>query len=583
MRYVLSFPAPQTHHLQVALELDRPGEAELFLPVWTPGSYLVREYARHLEGLEATDQAGLPVAVDRLDKHRFALHGAAAERVTVRYRIYANDLTVRTSHVDASHAFLAPASVFLGVRGREGQPHEIAVELPPGWQVATALPGGPSRFTASDYDQLIDSPLEIGQHLSARFTVRGVEHELAVWGHGEVELGHFAEDVQRIVEAQAAFWGGLPYPRYLFVLHLTGKGRGGLEHLGSSVLLAPRASFSDPEAYRDLLGLVSHELFHAWNVKRLRPAAFTPYDYDREQYTRLLWWFEGVTCYYEQLLLVRAGILSSAHHLQSLGKLVTSVLRTPGAGKLSVEEASALAWIKLYRPDENSGNSGVSYYLKGELTALALDLLLRRHGASLDEVMRRLWARHREGGVPEGGVEPVVAELTSAVEARTFFDRHVRGTGPLADDLQGELRQVGLALRRRPARNGDDKGGKAAKVEEGAASGWLGAELANGAKLTVTSVREGSPAWQAGLTADDELLAEGGFRLDRAGLQSKLERRGPGGTLRLTLFRRDELVKAVVTLGVPPEDTAWLEPEAAATEPQRAAFQAWCGVRWPGA
>jgi predicted metalloprotease with PDZ domain len=349
------------------------------------------------------------------------------------------------------------------------------------------------------------------------------------------------------------------------------------------VLLAPRTSFSDPEAYRDLLGLVSHELFHAWNVKRLRPAALTPYDYDREQYTRLLWWFEGVTSYYEQLLLVRCGLLTPQHHLQSLGRALTSLLRTPGAGKLPVEAASQLAWIKLYRPDENTANSGVSYYLKGELTALALDLLLRRHGASLDEVMRRLWARHLEGGVPEDGVEPVVAELAGAAEARSFFDRHVRGTAPLVDDLQRELGQLGLALRRRPARNGEDKGGKPAKVEDAAAAGWLGAELSNGAKLTVVSVREGSPAWQAGLTAEDELVAEGGFRLDKAGLQSRLERRGPGGTLRLSLFRRDELVKAVVTLGVPPEDTAWLEPEEAPSEAHRAAFQAWCGVRWPTA
>jgi len=467
------------------------------------------------------------------------------------------------------------------MRGREAQPHEVAVELPSGWQVATALPGGPSRFTAESYDQLIDSPLEIGQHRVARFEVQGVEHEIAVWGHGELDLARFTADVQRIVEVQAGFWGGLPYRRYLFVVHLTGKGRGGLEHLASAVLLAPRSAFTDPEGYRDLLGLVSHELFHAWNVKRLRPAALTPYDYDREQYTRLLWWFEGVTSYYEPLLLVRAGLLTPGQWLQSLGRALTTLLRTPGAEKLPVEAASQLAWIKLYRPDENTANSSVSYYLKGELVALALDLVLRRHGSALDEVVRRLWQRHREGGVPEGGVEPVVAELVGAAEAKAFFDRHVRGTGPLVEDLTRELGQVGVVLRRRPARNGDDKGGKPAKGEDGGAAGWLGAELSSGPRLSVVSVREGSPAWQAGLTADDELVAEGGFRLDRAGLQARLEQRGPGGVLRLTLFRRDELVKVAVTLAVPPEDTAWLEAAPAPGDAQRAAFQAWCGVRWP--
>jgi predicted metalloprotease with PDZ domain len=579
MRYLLSFPAPQTHHVQVALEIDRPGEAELFLPVWTPGSYLVREYARHLEGLEAADQAGRSVALERLDKHRFRLLGGGAEQVTVRYRVYANELTVRTSHVDATHAFLSPAGVFLGVRGREGAPHEVAVEPPPGWQVATALPGGPSRFTASSYDELVDSPLEVGQHEVVRFEARGVEHRIAVWGHGELDLARLGADLRRIVEAQAEFWGELPYPRYLLILHLTGKGRGGLEHQACAVLLAARSALADPEGYRDLLALVSHELFHAWNVKRLRPAALTPYRYGGEQYTRLLWWFEGATSYYEQLLLVRAGLLTPAQHLQALGRAFTTLLRTPGAEKLSVEAASQLAWIKLYRPDENSANSGVSYYLKGELIAFALDLLLRRHGASLDEVMRRLWARHRAGGVPEDGVEPVVAELVGAPAAAAFFDRYVRGTAPLAPDLA----LLGLALRRRPARSGDDKGGKPARTEEGAAAGWLGAELSNGPRITVVAVREGSPAWLAGLTADDELVAEGGFRLDRAGLQSRLEQRGPGGTLRLTLFRRDELVEVAVTLAAPPDDTAWLEPVEEPSEAQRAAYQAWSGARWPAA
>jgi predicted metalloprotease with PDZ domain len=579
MRYRISFPDPQTHHLQVALELDRPGQAELFLPVWTPGSYLVREYARHLEGLQAADEAGRAVAVERLDKHRFRLHAGGAERLTLRYRVYANELTVRTSHVDGTHAFLSPAGVFLGVRGREAQPHQVVVEAPPGWRVATALDGGPFEFTARDYDELVDSPLEIGPHEVARFEAMGREHEVAVWGRGNLDLGRLAADVKQIVEAQGAFWGGLPYRRYVFILHLAGKGRGGLEHAASAVLLVPRLSFSEDDGYRDVLGLVSHELFHAWNVKRLRPAALTPYDYAREQYTRLLWWFEGATSYYEQLLLVRAGLLPPARHLEALGKRYTAVARTPGAAKLSLEDGSQLAWIKLYRPDENTANSAVSYYLKGELVAFSLDLALRRAGSSLDEVLRRLWERHRQGGVPEDGVEAVVAELLGEVAARTFFGRFVRGTDPLEPDLA----LVGLALRRRPTRNADDKGGKPGKVEEGAVAGWLGAELANGPRLTVTSVREGSPAWLAGLTADDELVAEGGFRLDKAGLGSRLEERGPGGTLELTVFRRDELLQVEVPLATPPEDTIWLEPVPDPSEAQRAAYQAWSGVRWPGA
>lgn len=577
MRYTLSCPEPQTHHLHVALDLDRPGgDVELFLPVWTPGSYLVREFARHLEGLEATDEAGRPLRLERLDKHRWRLEGGAAARATVRYRVYANELTVRTSHVDGTHAFVSPAGVFLGVRGREGQEHRVRVEAPPGWRVATALAGGPEEFSARDYDELVDSPLELGTHELHVFEAMGKVHEVAVWGRGNLDLPRFVADVKRIVEAHGAFWGGLPYRRYLFIVHLGAKGRGGLEHAESTVLLLPRLGFGERDGYEDALGLVSHEFFHLWNVKRLRPAALTPYRYDAEQYTRLLWWFEGATCYYEQLALVRAGLRSPARHLEALGRQFTALARTPGAGKLPVEQSSLVAWVKLYRPDENTANSAVSYYLKGELVALALDLALRRAGASLDELLRQLYARHLAGGVPEDGVERLAAELLGEPAATAFFDRYVRGVAPLEPDLA----LVGLRLRHRPSRGADDKGGRPGRPED-AAAGWLGAELSSGPRLLVTSVREGSPAWRAGLTADDELLAEGGFRLDKASLADRLRERGPDGRLRLTLFRRDELLEVEVPLAPPPEDAAWLEPVEDPSEAQRAAFRAWCGAPWP--
>lgn len=577
MRYTLSCPEPQTHHLQVALQLDSPGgDVELFLPAWTPGSYLVREFARHLEGLEASDEAGRPLPVTRLDKHRWLLAAGGAARAVVRYRVYANELTVRTSHVDGTHAFVSPAGVFLGARGREGRVHRVTVEAPAGWRVATALEGGPFEFTARDYDELIDSPLELGTHEVATFEAMGALHEIAVWGRGNLDLPRFTADVRRIVEAHGGFWGGLPYRRYLFIVHLAGKGRGGLEHRDCTVLLLPRHAFGDAEGWEDALGLVSHEFFHLWNVKRLRPEALTPYRYEGEQYTRLLWWFEGATCYYEGLALVRAGLLSPARWLEGLGRRFTALARTPGAGKLPVEESSLVAWVKLYRPDENTGNSAVSYYLKGELVALCLDLALRRAGHSLDEVLKQLYARHQRGGVPEDGVERIVAELLGEATARLLFDRWVRGTAALEPDLS----LVGLALKRRASRGAEDKGGKPGKGEEPAA-GWLGAELAGGPRLTVTSVREGSPAWKAGLTAEDELVAEGGYRIDKASLAERQREKGPGGRLRLTLFRRDELLEVNVTLAAPPEDAAWVEPVAEPSAEQRAAFQAWCGAPWP--
>ncbi len=577
MRYHLSCPDPATHLFHLALEVERPGEAlELSLPVWTPGSYLVREFARHLEAVTATDDAGRPLAVERLDKRRWRVASAGAAAVTVRWRVYANELTVRTSHLDATHGFVSPAGVFLSVKGREAELHRVVVAPPPGWQVATALAGGPDEFTARDFDELVDSPLELGAHRLVRFEALGVAHELAVWGRGNADLTRLAADLTTIVEAVGRFWGGLPYQRYLFILHLTGRGRGGLEHMGSTAVLYPRLGFSDPEAYGEALSLLIHEFFHAWNVKRLRPAALTPYRYEGEQYTRLLWWFEGATSYYEQLLLTRTGLLPAGRYLRSLGRLLTQLARTPGAGKLTVEEASRLAWVKLYRPDENSANSGVSYYLKGELVALALDLALRRAGHDLDGVTREAYARWSATGLPEDGIEQLVAERLGAEAARALFDATVRGLGLPSLDLA----VVGLRLRRRVGQGSDDKGGTPGKGEERRA-GWLGAEFGGG--LTVKSVREGSPAWCAGLTVDDELLAEGGFRLDGKGLQQRLEEQGPGGRLRLTIFRRDELLELEVALAEPPEDALWLEPLPEATSAQRAAFTAWCGAEWPGA
>jgi predicted metalloprotease with PDZ domain len=583
MRHRLAISEPHSHLLELELEIDRPGPApELLLPVWTPGSYLIREYARHLEGLAAEDGGGRPLPVERLDKHRFRVSAQGAERVRVRYRIYANELTVRTCHLDGTHAFLNGAAVFLLVRGREREEQVLEIAPPRGWKVSTALAGGPATFTAEDYDALVDAPIEIGTHRTVRFTAAGKPHELAIWGRGNVDPDRLAADARRIVEASAALLGPPPYERYLFIVHLSDRRRGGLEHARSTTLHVARTGFFPPETYEETLGLLAHEFFHVWNVKRLRPAALVPYDYGREQYTRLLWWFEGATSYYEQLVLSRAGLVEPRRHLRRLGEALTSLERTPGARKTSVAEASFLAWVKHYRPDENTVNSAVSYYLKGELVALGLDLALRRAGSSLDALLLALLGRHGPGGagVPEDGVEQVAAELLGPEAARRFFDRFVRGTEP----LEPEWAVIGLRALRRAAHGLDDKGGTPPKADEGRGEpGWLGAEVPAGPKLVVKEVREGSPAHRAGLYAEDEIVAEGGFRVDRSALWDRLCERGPNGSLRLTVFRRDELVDVEVPLAKAPADTVWLEPVPAPTQAQRAAFEAWCGAKLPGA
>ncbi len=569
-------PEPHSHLFHVEATLDEPGgEVVLALPVWTPGSYLVREFARHLEGFTASDGRGAPLAWERIDKHRFRVRCGGVARALFRYRVYANDLTVRTSHLDGSHGYMNGANVLVHAEGRTQEPCVLEVVPPPGWLVTCPLDGGPTEFTVRDYDELVDSPVEVGTHALLEFAALGKPHTLAVWGRGELDLGSFAADLRRLVEQHGAMLGGLPYSRYLFLVHLSDRRRGGLEHARGTTLHVDRGGFTPRDAYLETLSLAAHEHLHAWNVKKLRPAALTPYDYSREQYTRLLWWFEGATSYYDHLVLARAGLLEAQGYLRHLGKALTELWRTPGATKVSLEEASLVSWVKHYRPDENSDNSTVSYYLKGELTALALDLLLRRQGRSLDELLRLLLDRHTDGGVPEDGIEKAVAWWIGADAARAFFDAQVRGTTPWTADLA----LVGLALRTRPADGPDDEGGKPGDPEEPGA-GWLGAELDD--DLEVTSVREGSPAWRAGLYPGDEIVAEGGVRMTAKKLQRRLADRGPGGTLHLHLFRRDELVTLAVQLGQAPSDTVWLEPLPEATPAQRAAFKAWCGAPHPG-
>lgn len=580
MRYRVRLPEPHSHLFHIEAEIDHPGkEVIVVFPVWTPGSYLLREYARHLEGFGAV-QEGKPLVVDRLDKHRFRIRTEGTSILTLRYRVYANELTVRTCHLDGTHGYLNGAAAFPYVPDREKEKCELVVEPPTGWKVSTALPGGPTRFTAENYDELVDSPIEIGTHRILSFTAMGKPHEIAVWGRGILDEGRFADDAKTIVETHGRFFGELPYERYLFIVHLGDKRRGGLEHASSSTLLVNRHHFFPKSEYEETLGLLSHEFFHLWNVKRLRPAVFVPFDYTREQYTRLLWWFEGVTSYYESLSLVRAGLLSTSSYLEGLGRGLTQLERTPGTRKMSLEEASFLAWVKHYRPDENTVNSAVSYYQKGEMVALALDLELRRKGASLDDLLLAVYRKYEGKGVPEDGVERETTVLLGEERASEFYGRYVRGQEPLSPALG--LSVVGLRLRSRLAEAFDDKGGTPGKRDlEKPDPGWLGAELSNGAKLVVTAVREGSPAYRAGLYSGDEIVAEGGFRVDRGGLEDRLRERGPQGTLWLTVFRRDELVEVVVPLAALPQDTLWLEQNPEAGELEREAFRSWCGQDWP--
>jgi predicted metalloprotease with PDZ domain len=542
--YRIDLAEPNTHHYRVTMELPQPAaEQRLSLPVWIPGSYMVREFGRHLSGLSAR-QGGRDVPLEQLDKTTWLARCEGRAALTVSYRVYAFDTSVRTAFLDKDRGFFNGTSLCLRAEGREQDGHRVRLEaLPKGWQVATAMRSvGRGTYEAAGYDELVDHPFELGRFWRGSFEACGVPHEFVVAGalpsfDGERLLA----DARRICEAQIRFWHGKarpPFERYVFMLNAVEDSYGGLEHRASTALIAARRDLprrhqpGSGDGYVRLLGLISHEYFHTWNVKRLKPADFAELDYTRENYTSLLWFFEGFTSYYDDLLLVRAGLIDEAKYLRLISTTLAGVLGTPGRKTQSVAQSSFDAWVKYYRSDENTVNATISYYTKGSLVALALDLALRtaKSASSLDELMRRLW-RDSEGGPIS---QKQILEAVRALGGRRIADdlsEWVHGTDDLP--LAPLLERFGLAWR-------DD-----------AASGLaneLGLKLSEGpiSGVQVKSVLRGSAAERAGLSPGDELIAVDGWRIRRLDDAQAWAR--PGQAFELLLIRDQR----VLTLPVEP-------------------------------
>ncbi|MCA1828257.1 MAG: M61 family metallopeptidase [Myxococcales bacterium] len=588
--YTFRIAQPETRRIEVELSVEARGASELDvrLPVWTPGSYLVREHQRHVDGLNARGDDGRELPVEKVDKSTWRVTVSGARTVRIAYRLHCFELTVRTNHVDATHAFLNPSAAAIFVVGREREPCSVRLQMPESWRAWVALPFSDGLYAAQDYDELADSPFELGtegSHTSHTFTAQGVPHELVVWGRGDFDPRRVIPDIIKIIDAEAAIFGGLPYgDSYLFILHLNDKGRGGLEHRRSCALLVPRFSFVQKSPYEDFLLLVAHEYFHLWNVKRLRPAAFTPYDWTRENHTRLLWAMEGLTSTYEVMALRRAGLVTPQRFLEIWAERCTQLLRTPGRLRMSLSQASFDAWIKHYRPDESTQNTTVSYYLKGSVVGFLLDLELRRRSGgarSLDDLVRVLFEKHRHPpGLPEDGVEKAAIELLGGETGlHEWFQRALHSTHEL--QLDEALAAVGLRAVQQPAKNADDKGGAAEEAPDPSAQprGWLGTTVREkSGALEITAVAEGSPAQLIGIAAGDEVAALDGFRTE---LKQRLNRAQPGQTVRLSLFRMDELLEVAVQLAPAPRDTVTFVSEAKASPEQLASRERWLGAAWP--
>jgi predicted metalloprotease with PDZ domain len=584
--YRLWIAEPQTHHFLVDLEADGvEGPARVVMPSWTPGSYLMREFPRNVVTFAAADGTGRPLAFAKADKNTWAVDAPADGRLRVRYLVYADELSVRTSHVDASHAFISGTSAFMYLEGRERDEVRLEVRAPQGWSVATALEEtAPNAFRAAGYDELADSPLEIGTHEVIAFEVDGVPHRYAVWGRGNLDRARLVADTTRIVRAERALFGELPYRAYTIILHLVPGGSGGLEHRDSTVLVADRWSFRGP-GYESFLGLVAHELFHAWNGKRLRPAVLGPFDYVRESYTRELWVVEGITSYYTELVLRRAGLISPQRFLEKQAEQVTRLIGIPGRLVQPLEDASFDAWIKFYRPDANSPNATISYYHKGALVALLLDLKIREateNRRSLDNVLRALWAEYgrRDTGFPERRVEEVASEVAGA-DLRPLFDRWLRSADEL--DFAPYLAAAGVALlpahEVRPGGAGAAPAPPVPPAEPGASQMRevkIGFQFKfDGGKTLVGNVLAGTPAWRAGVSAGDEILALDGLRVDAMSIGVRLQEKAPGSTAALTVFRRDELLTLQLPVESGPPTRLALRPVEAPTPEQRALFEDW--------
>lgn len=544
--YTLSFPDAQNSYVDVEARIPVEGrtELEVMMAVWTPGSYLVREYARHVEQVRAASEGGQALALVKTRKNRWRISAlGAATTVVLRYKVYGREMSVRTNWIERDFALINGAPTYLTLADDTGpRPHEVAIERPAGWTaVHTALPaveGQPDRFVAPDYGTLVDSPMLLGSPRTAEFEVGGKPHLLVDDGGGDVwNTARAARDVEAIVRAQQAFWGSVPYERYT-ILNVIHESRGGLEHLASTVVMASRWHQRLRPKYLQWLRLVSHEYFHTWNVKRLRPIELGPFDYERENHTRSLWIAEGITSYYDALLLHRAGLSTVDEYLEMLSDRLRAVQQTRGRAVRSLELASFDAWIRYYRKDENWANTDVSYYDKGAAVAWLLDARIREATGgkkSLDDVMRAAYTRFSgERGFATDAFYALASEV-AGVDLGPWFARYAAGTEDL--DYGPALRWLGLRL--------------AAGAD--ADAGWLGVQThAAGGRLVIAEVLREGPAWQAGLNPDDELLAIEGYRVTPGAYPERLRQYRPGTRITVLVARREKLVELPVVLGDPP-------------------------------
>ncbi len=591
-QYVVDFSDPAGHLIDVTLTLVSPkAKQTVSMPAWIPGSYMIREFAKNITTL-AAEQGGRVIAAKKIEKATWQLACDDSAPVTIRYRVYAWDRSVRTNYFDQSRGFVNPAALCLRDDAAAQSSCKLTVLAPQFadgkvWRCATSMTAskidarGFGEYSAADYDELIDHPLECAAFDEFSFDAGGVPHRFVISGKHRGDLERLKTDTQKICQAHIDLFGDTkpPFAQYLFQLHVVDEGYGGLEHRASTALICPRNNLPSKgdaaigEGYLELLGLISHEYFHAWNVKRIKPAAFTPYDTSRENYTRLLWLFEGFTSYYDELMLIRAGLITQTDYLKLISRHLTQLLRTPGRMAQSIADSSYDAWTKYYRQDENSPNAIVSYYLKGGLIALLLDLKLRSETEhSLDDVMRSLWREFGKSGVgvPEDVFE--VFERYTGQSLRTFESDFVNGV--IEPDWAHAFEAFGIQFQLRTSINASDRGGAVSGSPE-LHLRHLGMVLTESGDAKLRYVLADSAAHRAGLCAGDTLVAIDGLRAARPTLVKHLARFEPGELITVHYFRHDILSSAEIEVGRAPLDAVSLKVASALPEKVALRLKLW--------
>jgi predicted metalloprotease with PDZ domain len=558
IRYRVAMPEPNSHEFHLTMDIPAlPGREtiDVVFPAWAPGSYLIRDFSRFIYDLAIVDRTGKAIPSERLDKQRWRLR-TNGRPVTLRYRVFAFEVSVRTSFLDDSHAFLSGTSLFFFVEGELARPCTVTLEPPAGWRISTALPalrGQRNTFSACDFDELADSPIQVGTHQLLAFRVDRTRFEVALHGHTNADLARLIAELRVIVRATGAMFGGFPFQRYLFIIHALST-RGGLEHANSCTLDIVGLSFDDEKGYQNFAELAAHEFFHAWNVKRIHDRPLGPFDYTQENYTRLLWFHEGFTEHMQAIILLRAGLLTVERYLKDLAEDWARYAARPGRNVTPLSELSFEAWIKQYKPADNHANRMVSYYDKGRWAGLALDLILRSATAGrrgLPDLFRRLWSRHAAlGRAVDAAIIRSEAESIAGRSLASYFHRFIDGTAelPVPELLRGAGIKVQSAAPAEHERND--------KVKARRMLGWSGLAFAgNGDResTVVKNVIPDSPAWRAGLTFGDEVIAVDGARTTGATVGKRLADGKVGQEIAITFFRKDRLRQAKLRLVRNPE------------------------------